>query len=132
STVLRSSQGHGRSAVPWRKMGIRYSSNEILFDIIEEVNCIVDNNGIATVCEVVGRVIVNCRLSGMPDLLLQFRDPSIIEDCSFHPCVRYAKFEQDRSISFIPPDGEFELLTYRVSNISQLPIYCRPQLSFYE
>lgn len=118
--------------VPWRKMGVRYTNNEIYFDIIEEVNCIVDNNGIATVCEVVGKIMVNSKLSGMPDLLLQFKDPSLIEDCSFHPCVRYAKFEQDRSISFVPPDGRFELLTYRVSNIKQVPIYCRPQLSFYE
>ena len=30
-------------------------------------------------------------------------------------CVRLARFENDRTISFIPPDGEFELMTYRLN-----------------
>jgi AP-3 complex subunit mu len=66
----------------------------------------------------------------MPDLVMNFKQPQMIEDVSFHPCVRYAKYEQDRSISFVPPDGEFVLMTYRISNLPMSPIYCRPQLSF--
>jgi hypothetical protein len=30
-------------------------------------------------------------------------------------CVRLARFENDRTISFIPPDGEFELMSYRLN-----------------
>lgn len=42
-----------------------------------------------------------------------------LEDCQFHQCVRLGKFDVDRTISFIPPDGEFELMRYRaVENIS--------------
>jgi AP-1 complex subunit mu len=37
-----------------------------------------------------------------------------MEDIKFHQCVRLNKFEQERCISFIPPDGEFDLMTYRV------------------
>lgn len=33
------------------------------------------------------------RLSGMPDLTLVFSNPQIIDDISFHPCVRYRKWE---------------------------------------
>ena len=29
--------------------------------------------------------------------------------------MRLARFENDRTISFIPPDGEFDLMTYRLS-----------------
>ena len=29
--------------------------------------------------------------------------------------MKLSKFETDRSISFIPPDGEFELMRYRFS-----------------
>jgi AP-1 complex subunit mu len=36
------------------------------------------------------------------------------EDIKFHQCVRLNKFESERNISFIPPDGEFDLMTYRV------------------
>ena len=38
-----------------------------------------------------------------------------MEDVKFHQCVRLARFENDRTISFIPPDGEFELMSYRIS-----------------
>lgn len=33
-----------------------------------------------------------------------------IDDCTFHQCVRLSKFDSERSISFIPPDGEYELM----------------------
>lgn len=36
-----------------------------------------------------------------------------MEDVKFHQCVRLSRFENDRTISFIPPDGEFELMSYR-------------------
>lgn len=38
-----------------------------------------------------------------------------MEDIRFHQCVRLARFENDRTISFIPPDGEFELMSYRLA-----------------
>ena len=38
-----------------------------------------------------------------------------MEDMKFHQCVRLARFENDRTISFIPPDGEFELMSYRLN-----------------
>ena len=38
-----------------------------------------------------------------------------MEDIKFHQCVRLARFENDRTISFIPPDGEFDLMTYRLA-----------------
>lgn len=33
-----------------------------------------------------------------------------LDDCQFHQCVKLGKFDSDRTISFIPPDGEFELM----------------------
>ena len=38
-----------------------------------------------------------------------------MEDVRFHQCVRLARFENDRTISFVPPDGEFNLLHYRLN-----------------
>ena len=32
------------------------------------------------------------------------------EDIKFHQCVRLTRFENDRTISFIPPDGNFDLM----------------------
>jgi AP-2 complex subunit mu-1 len=42
-----------------------------------------------------------------------------IDDCTFHRCVRLGKFDSERTITFIPPDGEFELMRYRVTQASQ-------------
>lgn len=38
-----------------------------------------------------------------------------LEDVKFHQCVRLSRFENDRTISFVPPDGEFELMSYRLT-----------------
>jgi hypothetical protein len=43
------------------------------------------------------------------------------QDIKFHQCVRLTRFESDRTISFIPPDGEFELMSYRL-NTSLKPL----------
>lgn len=40
-----------------------------------------------------------------------------MEDIKFHQCVRLSRFENDRTISFIPPDGEFELMSYRLMTV---------------
>lgn len=38
-----------------------------------------------------------------------------LDDIRFHQCVRLGKFSADRTIAFFPPDGEFTLMKYRVS-----------------
>jgi len=113
----------------WRKAGVKYATNEIYFDIFEDIDCTIDTNGLAVSCEVVAEVQVLAKLSGMPDLSLQFNNPQIMDDISFHPCVRYNRYEQSKVISFVPPDGQFKLMTYRVKGQLQLPIYVKPQIS---
>jgi len=46
--------------------------------------------------------------------------------------VRYIRFEQNRVLSFIPPDGDFQLVKYRVNQQFQPPVYCKPQIVFGE
>ena len=101
------------SNMPWRKTGVKYAQNEIYLDIIEEIDAIVDKNGLIISSEVSGAIAANSRLSGVPDLALSFANPGLIDDCSFHPCVRYTRFERDKIVSFVPPDGPFELMRYR-------------------
>lgn len=38
--------------------------------------------------------------------------PIAIDDLTFHQCVKLTKFDSERAISFVPPDGEFELMKY--------------------
>jgi len=118
------------SNTPWRKTGVKYTTNEVYVDIIEEIDTTVEANGLTTSCEVAGEVHVQSKLSGMPDMSLFFANPHILDDVSFHPCVRYNRYEQNKSVSFIPPDGHFKLMSYRVKDQLQLPIYVKPQISF--
>jgi len=120
------------SNMPWRKSGVKYSQNEIYIDIVEEVDAIVDASGRVVSSDVSGSIQAQSVLSGVPDMLLTFKDPDLIDDCSFHPCVRYGRFEADKVLSFVPPDGNFELMRYRVKNMDPIipPIYCTPQFSF--
>lgn len=50
----------------------------------------------------------------------------VIDDCQFHQCVKLGKFETEHSISFIPPDGEFELMRYRTTKDISLPFRVIP------
>lgn len=64
-------------------------------------------------CEIYGEVQVNALLSGLPDLTLSFANPSILDDVRFHPCIRFRPWEASQILSFVPPDGQFKLMSYR-------------------
>ncbi|KAJ3189342.1 AP-1 complex subunit mu-1 [Gaertneriomyces sp. JEL0708] len=127
------------SAVSWRPEGIKYRKNEVFLDVIESVNLLVNANGNVLRSEILGAVKMKCYLSGMPDVRLGLNDKVLfentgrtagkgkaieMEDVKFHQCVRLARFESDRTISFIPPDGEFELMSYRLNTQVKPLIWC--------
>ncbi len=115
STILSEALPKGTvSNMPWRKAGVSHPNNEIYIDIVEEIDAILSANGSIISSDVSGSIQAQSNLSGVPDLLLTFNDPTLIDDCSFHPCVRYSRFEKDKIVSFVPPDGSFELMRYRV------------------
>ena len=49
-----------------------------------------------------------------------------IDDMKFHQCVKLPKFDKERSITFIPPDGNFELMSYRITQNINLPFKILP------
>ncbi|KAL7671651.1 hypothetical protein ACOME3_006542 [Neoechinorhynchus agilis] len=110
------------NAVSWRSEGIRYRKNEVFLDVIESLNLLVSSSGAVLRSEIDGSIRVRTYLSGMPELKLGLNDKILfenigrkLEDVKFHQCVRLSRFENDRTISFIPPDGEFELMYYRLN-----------------
>ncbi|RWA08664.1 hypothetical protein EKO27_g6456 [Xylaria grammica] len=117
------------NAVSWRSEGIRYRKNEVFLDVVESLNLLVSANGSVLRSEILGAIKMKCYLSGMPELRLGLNDKVMfettgrttrgkaieMEDVKFHQCVRLSRFENDRTISFIPPDGEFELMSYRLN-----------------
>ncbi|PAA70601.1 hypothetical protein BOX15_Mlig017585g1 [Macrostomum lignano] len=110
------------SNIPWRRSGVKYANNEAYFDIVEELDAIVDKFGGAVCAEVHGSIDCLIKLSGVPDLTLSFVNSRLIEDASLHPCVRHRRFEVERLLSFVPPDGGFRLMAYRASCHGNLPV----------
>jgi len=118
--------------IPWRSPDIFYKKNQLFLDVIESVNLTVSAKGTILSNDVTGVIKMKSQLSGMPDCSLGMNDKALLigdstqkksiqlADVTFHQCVRLTRFDQDRSINFIPPDGEFELMKYRTTdNITQ-------------
>mmetsp|Transcript_56102 Transcript_56102/g.109826 ORF Transcript_56102/g.109826 Transcript_56102/m.109826 type:complete len:433 (+) Transcript_56102:191-1489(+) len=120
--------------VSWRPDGIKYKKNEVFLDVVERLNLLVSSNGAVLRSEILGSLRMKSFLSGMPELKLGLNDKRLLdalgrggatggsrsktvelEDVKFHQCVRLSRFENDRTISFVPPDGEFELMSYRLN-----------------
>ena len=138
-------------AQSWRRKDIKYRKNEAFVDVIEDVNLLMSATGTVLRADVNGQIVMRAYLSGTPEckfglndrLLLDTSDPSTVgpvgnregtqkatraaagsvtlEDCQFHQCVQLGKFDTDRTISFVPPDGEFELMRYRATENVNLP-----------
>ncbi|EEB09404.1 AP-1 adaptor complex mu subunit Apm1 [Schizosaccharomyces japonicus yFS275] len=132
------------NAISWRSAGIHYRKNEVFLDVIESLNMIINAEGNVIQSEIMGLIHMKCYLSGMPELRLGLNDRMLfkaagrtikgksveMEDVKFHQCVRLSRFENDRTISFIPPDGEFDLMSYRLtSNVRPLiAVECNTKL----
>ncbi|THD24763.1 AP-2 complex subunit mu [Fasciola hepatica] len=91
---------------------------------------------------VAGRVVMKSYLSGMPECKFGFNDKVSLEnkqrapagddsaantsggiaidDCQFHQCVKLGRFDTEHTISFVPPDGEFELMRYRTTKVREI------------
>ena len=44
------------SNIPWRRTGVKYTNNEAYFDVIEEIDAILDKSGATVFAEVQGYV----------------------------------------------------------------------------
>jgi len=135
-------------ALSWRRSDIKYRKNEAFVDVIEDVNLLMSATGTVLRADVVGQIVMRAYLTGTPECKFGLNDrllldgdsltaPSgnkagtkatraaagsvTLEDCQFHQCVKLGKFDADRIISFIPPDGEFELMRYRATENVNLP-----------
>ncbi|CAO2631296.1 AP-2 complex subunit mu [Lemmus lemmus] len=139
SQVLELYKTQVTGQIGWRREGIKYRRNELFLDVLESVNLLMSPQGQVLSAHVSGRVVMKSYLSGMPECKFGMNDKIVIEkqgkggkqsiaidDCTFHQCVRLSKFDSERSISFIPPDGEFELMRYRTTKDIILPFRVIP------
>ena len=115
------------NTVSWRKEGIKYNVNEAWLDVVEKVDELISSDGNVLSSQINGSVIMKSFLSGMPRVTVGLNDKIVLQnlgkdttnsiemdDLKFHQCVNKKKYDNQRIIEFIPPDGEFELMSYRL------------------
>jgi AP-2 complex subunit mu-1 len=123
-------------STPWRQPGkYMYQKNEVYLDVVESVNVIVNQQNKVLSASCLGKIVMKSNLSGMPicrfglndKVAMQTRRKArgskrkvsskagiALQDVTFHQCVRLNRYDQDKTIMFIPPDGDYELMTYRI------------------
>ncbi|KAE8148992.1 putative AP-3 adaptor complex subunit MU [Aspergillus avenaceus] len=121
-------------AIPWRRPGVRHTSNELYVDIVESLSVTMAPSGRLLSALVSGTIAFTAKISGVPDLLLSLTAPGGQQSIGrkldlpvFHPCVRLAKWrERPGELSFVPPDGRFILAGYEVDLLPMDPTLDQP------
>ena len=143
---------------PLSASAYNYSKNEVYLDVLESINLLMSAKGAVLGTDVQGKIVMKAQLSGMPECKFGLNDKLFmdkeatkaasdnkvksaqggananasagiaIDDIVFHRCVRLGKFESERTISFVPCDGEFELMKYRITQNIYLPFTVIPIL----
>ncbi|XP_047327263.1 AP-4 complex subunit mu-like [Impatiens glandulifera] len=109
---------------------------EIFVDIIEKISLTFSSSGYILTSEIDGTIQMKSYLTGNPEIRLALNDELsigtggrsiydysgssgsgavILDDCNFHESVHLESFEVDRTLSLVPPDGEFPVMNYRMT-----------------
>ncbi|WOL18447.1 AP-4 complex subunit mu-like [Canna indica] len=109
---------------------------EIFVDIIEKISVTFSSSGYILTSEIDGTIQMKSYLTGNPEIRLALNEELsigrgggsvydyrssagggavILDDCNFHESVRLDSFDVDRTLTLIPPDGEFAVMNYRMT-----------------
>jgi len=115
--------------------------NEIFVDIYERISITFNSNGYILNSSIDGTIQMKSYLAGNPELRLALNEELVvgksnsattgygvveIDDCNFHECVKLEEWESARILSFVPPDGEFVVMNYRITSDFRTPFRIFP------
>lgn len=128
------------------KSGKRKQKNEIFVDIMESLTTTFDSHGNAK-SFIDGVIQMKSYLRGNPQLKLALNDiyvqsehPDrdysslgradrvVLDDVLFHERVNISEWTDSRTLTVLPPDGEFNVLNYRVSRECRQPFKIFPNI----
>ncbi|XP_073110258.1 AP-4 complex subunit mu isoform X3 [Elaeis guineensis] len=109
--------------------------DEIFVDVIEKISVTFSSSGYILTSEIDGTIQMKSYLSGNPEIRLALNEDLsigrsgasvydyrssgggavILDDCNFHESVHLDSFDMDRTLTLIPPDGEFAVMNYRMT-----------------
>jgi AP-4 complex subunit mu-1 len=114
--------------------------NEIFVDILERLNVLFSNNGYVLNSTIDGCIQMKSYLAGNPQLRLALNEDLVIgkesgrygsvvvDDMNFNDCLNMMEWDHARTLSFIPPDGEFTVLNYRMTGEFSTPFRMFPAI----
>ncbi|XP_019175241.1 PREDICTED: AP-4 complex subunit mu-like isoform X2 [Ipomoea nil] len=109
---------------------------EIFVDVIEKISITFSSSGYILTSEIDGTIQMKSYLTGNPEVRLALNDnlsigrgggsiydysgssgagAVILDDCNFHESVHLDSFDMDRTLTLVPPDGEFPVMNYRIT-----------------
>ncbi|KAI4321107.1 hypothetical protein MLD38_034527 [Melastoma candidum] len=109
---------------------------EIFVDIIEKISVTFSSSGYILTSEIDGTIQMKSYLTGNPEIrvalneelnigrggrsVYDYRSSTgsgavILDDCNFHESVRLDSFDLNRTLTLVPPDGEFPVMNYRMT-----------------
>jgi len=104
----------------WKDTMSKESFNKCLFEVVERLECILDNEGAIIDSRVTGTVYANCDIEGSAEASITFKSTFPITDYSLHKDVILAKgadqFKNGGILRFYPSGSSIELLKYVVEN----------------
>ncbi|KAK4359139.1 hypothetical protein RND71_021368 [Anisodus tanguticus] len=110
---------------------------EIFVDIIEKISITFSSSGYILTSEIDGTIQMKSYLTGNPEIKLALNEDLsigrasgrsvydygglagsgavVLDDCNFHESVHLDSFDVDRTLILVPPDGEFPVMNYRIT-----------------
>ncbi|CDR94027.1 hypothetical protein, conserved [Babesia bigemina] len=108
--------------------------SEIFVDVVEKLSAVLGADETYRSVTVDGHIQVKSFLRGSPPVKLALNEGIVINSrrgkvpnvpvldfCNLHQSVDTSEFEKSRVLSFTPMEGEFTLMTYRMSGSAVLP-----------
>lgn len=115
--------------------------NEIFVDILERLNVLFSSNGYVLNSTIDGCIQMKSYLAGNPELRLALNEDLnigknqsstygsvTVDDINFNDVVNLTEFESARTLTFVPPEGEFVVLNYRLTGDFTTPFRLFPSI----
>merc|ERR1712176_476436 len=132
-----------RPVGPTQNESSRNKKNEIFVDILERITVLMSAQGFVVNSAIDGCIQMKSYLMGNPELKLvlnediQIKNQNLgglgggygavtLDDCNFHECVDLEDFNDQRTLAFYPPDGEFSVMNYRITGDFRVPFRIFP------
>lgn len=113
--------------------------NEIFVDVFERISVTFNSSGYVLNQGIDGTIQMKSYLAGNPELRIALNENLVIgrratqgfgvvelDDCNFHQSVNRNDFETNKTLTLVPPDGEFVLMNYRIASDFKPPFRIFP------